>query len=119
MDILKAIYGSYNSVINAHKKILMNDKLITYTIADFEGLSNDLKSFHSVLVHYKVTSEYFSGEVVQDILDRRLTKNTCREFTNYMNLKGFINNPVVYLPKLTDWINDKIVFWCTSWAVIF
>ena len=28
-----------------------------------------------------------------------------------MNLKGFINNPVVYLPKFTDWINDKIVFW--------
>ena len=27
-----------------------------------------------------------------------------------MNLKGFINNPVFYLPKLTDWVNNKITF---------
>ena len=31
-----------------------------------------------------------------------------------MNSKGFINNLVDYLPKLTDWINDKIVFWRTD-----
>ena len=31
-----------------------------------------------------------------------------------MNLKGFINNPVVYFPKLTNWINDKIAFWQTD-----
>ena len=90
-----------------HKKILINGKLIADTIADFKDLSNDLKSCQSVLLHYGVTSEYFSGEVVRDILDRRLTKSTCKEFTNYMNLKRFINNPVVYLPKLTNWINEK------------
>ena len=33
---------------------------------------------------------------------------------NHMNLKGYINNPVEYLPKLTDWINAKIVFWRTD-----
>ena len=113
MSILKARYGSQNCVINAHKKILMNGKLITDTIAHFVALSNDLKSFHSIFVHYGVTSKYFSSEVVQHILHHRLTKNTCREFTNFMNLKRFINDPVVHLSKLTNWINDKITFWCT------
>ena len=42
----------------------MEGKLVTDAIADFDGLSNDLKSFHSVLVHYKVTSGKFSGNVV-------------------------------------------------------
>ena len=48
----------------------MNGKLIADTISDFEHLSNDLKRFHSVLLYYGVTSEYFSGEVVRDTLDR-------------------------------------------------
>ena len=52
--------------------------------------------------------------MVREILDHRLTKPTCKEFTNFMNLKGFINNPVVYLPKLTNWINEKIAFWRTD-----
>ena len=42
----------------------MGGKAVADTINNFEGLSNDLKSFHSVLAHYKITSEYFSGEVV-------------------------------------------------------
>ena len=46
MGILKARYGSQNYVINAHKKILMNGKLITDRIADFEVLTNELKTFH-------------------------------------------------------------------------
>ena len=84
------------------------------TIADFEGLSNDLKSFSSVLKHYKVTSEYFSGEVVKDILERRISKFSSREFTGYMNSKGYINSTAKYLPQLTEWINDKIIFWHTD-----
>ena len=88
----------------------MGGKVIADTIANFEGLLNDLKSFSSVLKHYEVTSEYFSGEVVEDILERRMTKFTSREFTNYMNSKGYINNPVEYLPRLSEWINAKIVF---------
>ena len=55
-------------------------------------------------------SEYFSGEVVKDILERRISKFSSREITGYMNSKGYINNPVEYLPKLTEWINDKIFF---------
>ena len=35
----------------------MGGEVVADTIANFEGLANDLKSFHSVLVHYKVTSE--------------------------------------------------------------
>ena len=43
-------------MINEHKKTLMNGKMITDKIAEFEGPSNDLKSFHSILAHYGVTS---------------------------------------------------------------
>ena len=63
--ILKNRYGSQNGVINACKKMLMGGKGIADTTADFKGLSNDLKSFSSVLTHYEVTSEYFSGEEVR------------------------------------------------------
>ena len=31
-----------------------------------------------------------------------------------MNAKGHINSPVNYLPRLTDWINDKVIFWRTD-----
>ena len=70
MPILKNRYGSQNSVINAHKRILMAGKLVADTIADFISRLNDLKSFSSVLTHFKVTSEYFSSEVVKNILER-------------------------------------------------
>ena len=36
--ILRNHYGSQNSVINMHKKILLGSKEITNTIADFESL---------------------------------------------------------------------------------
>ena len=51
---------------------------------------------------------------MKDILERRISKFSSREFTGYMNSKGYINNPVEYLPRLTDWINDKIIFWRTD-----
>ena len=51
---------------------------------------------------------------MKDILERRISKFSSREFTGYMNSKGYINNPVEYLPKLTEWINDKIIFWRTD-----
>ena len=31
-----------------------------------------------------------------------------------MNAKGLINNATDYLPKLTKWVNDKIIFWQTD-----
>ena len=52
----------------------MNGKQISDSIADFEVLANELKCFYSVLLHYNVNLEYFSGEVVRDIIDCRLTK---------------------------------------------
>ena len=32
----------------------------------------------------------------------------------FSNFKGFINSPANYLPKLTNWINEKIAFWQTD-----
>ena len=80
--------GSQNCVINAHEKILMSGKQTTDLIADFEVLANELKSLNFMLLYYKVTSEYFSGEAVKEILDRHLSKNTCKEFTSFMNSKS-------------------------------
>ena len=50
----------------------MNGKQINDSLADFEILDNELKCFHSVLLHYGDNSEYFSGDVVKEILERRL-----------------------------------------------
>ena len=83
MSILRERYGSKNSVINA-----LGGKEIANTIADFEQLSNELKNFNSVLKYYNVTSEFFSGEVVTNVLERRISKFSSREFTSYMNNKG-------------------------------
>ena len=52
----------------------MNGKLINDSIADFETLANELKCFHSVLLHYNANLEYFSGQVVKVILEKRLSK---------------------------------------------
>ena len=64
MQILNLRYGQKNGVIRSHCQELMNGKVISDTIADFEVLANELKCFHSVLLHYDVNLEYFSGEVV-------------------------------------------------------
>ena len=53
-----------NGVIRSHHQELMNGKLISDTIADFEVLANELKCFHSVLLHYDVNLEHLSEEVV-------------------------------------------------------
>ena len=38
----------------------------------------------------------------------------CSEFTNYMRTKYFIDAMDDYLPKLTDWMNNKFIFWQTD-----
>ena len=43
-----------------------------------------------------------------------MSKFTSREFTNYMNSTGYSDNPVEYLQRLTEWINEKNVFWRTD-----
>ena len=77
-------------------------------------LANELKCFCSVLLHYKVNLECFSGEVVRDILDRRLSKKMCAEFANFIRAKGFIDETAEYLPRLLKWVGDKIIFWQTD-----
>ena len=59
-------------------------------------------------------SRYFSGEVVRDIINRRLTKKMCAEFTNFICAKGFIDETAEYLPRLLKWVGDKIIFWQTD-----
>ena len=67
-----------------------------------------------MLLFYGASPEYFSGDLVKTILKKRLSKKMGMEFTNYMCNKGFIDATENYLPKLTDWINDKITFWQTD-----
>ena len=90
MAILSDRYCNKNVLIRAHKAELMNRKLINDSIADIEKLANELKCFHSVLVFYKANLEYFSGEVVKTILEKRLSKKIRAELTNYMCTKGFL-----------------------------
>ena len=92
----------------------MGGKRISDSIADFEILANELKCFHSVLMHYDVNLEYFSGEVVKEILEHRLSVKMCAEFTNFMCTKGYIDDTSKYLPRLSKWVSDKITFWQTD-----
>ena len=82
MAILKERYGQKNGVIRSHREELLNGRAITDSIADFEVLANELKCFHSVLLHYDVNLQYFSGEIVRDIIARRLSKRMGTEVTN-------------------------------------
>ena len=79
-------------------------------VADFEILANEQKCFHSVLIHCEVNLEYFSGEVVKEILEHRLSAKMCAEFTNFMRAKGYVDDTSKYLPKLSNWVNEKIAF---------
>ena len=54
MTILKQKYHQKNRVIRFHREELLNGKAFTDSIADFEVLSNELKCFHSFLIHYDV-----------------------------------------------------------------
>ena len=38
----------------------------------------------------------------------------CAEFTNFMRAKNLIDVTANYLPRLTEWVKDKIVFWQTD-----
>ena len=110
MQILEKKFGQKNGVIRSHRQELMNSKAVSDSIADFEVLANELKCFHSVLLHYSVNLEYFSGELVRDIVARRLSKRMCVEFTNYIRTKGLMDDTAEYLPWLLEWVGDKIVF---------
>ena len=81
----------------------MDEGRISDSIADFEIIANELKCFHSVLMHYDVNLEYFSGEVVKEILEHRLSAKMCSEFTNFMRTKGHVDDTYKYLPRLSNW----------------
>ena len=36
------------------------------------------------------------------------------EFITFLRTKRFIDSLEKYLPKLTEWVNDKITFWQTD-----
>ena len=38
----------------------------------------------------------------------------CAEFTNHIRVKGLIDKTAEYLPRLLDWVGDKIIFWQTE-----
>ena len=111
MTILKMRYDQKNGVIRSHRQELMNGKIISDSIDDFEELANELKCFYSVLLHYNVNLQYFSGEVVQDIIAPRLSKLMYAEFTNFTRSKGLIDETAEYLPQLLTSVGDKIIFW--------
>ena len=88
----------------------MEGKRISDSIADFEILANDLKCFHSVLLYYDVNLEYFSGEVVKEILGQWLLDKMCAERTNPMSAKEYADDTSKYLPRLSNREHDKITF---------
>ena len=88
----------------------MNGRAITDSIADFEVLANELKCFHSVLLHYDVNLQYFSGEIVRDIIACRLSKRMGTEFTNHIRSKGLMDDTAEYLPRLLAWVSEKNCF---------
>ena len=100
MSILKERYGQKNGVIRSHRENLLSGRTISDSIADFEVLSNELKCYYSVLNHYAVDLQYFSCEVVRDIIARRLSKRMSAEFTKMIQRKGLMNETAEYLPKL-------------------
>ena len=38
----------------------------------------------------------------------------CAEFTNYIRIKGLMDNTAEYLPQLLEWVGDNIGFWRTE-----
>ena len=113
MAILKKRYGQKNGIIRDHREELLNGRSITDSIADFEVLANELKCFHSVLLHYDVNLQYFSGEIVRDIIARQLSKRMGTEFTNHIRSKGLMDDTAEYLPRLLAWVGEKNVFFAS------
>ena len=38
----------------------------------------------------------------------------CAEFINHIRAKGLIDKTAEYLPRLLEWVGDKIIFWQTE-----
>ena len=109
MTILKERYGQKNGVIRSHRENLLSGKTISDSIADFEILSNELKCYHSVLLHYEVDLQYFSCEVVRDIISCHLSNRMGAEFTKLIQRNGIMEETSQNLPRLLPWVDEKIV----------
>ena len=68
------------------------------------------KTINDHLIHYKINIECFAGELVRDIIARRLSIKMCAEFTYHIRAKGLIDKTAEYLPRLLEWAGGKIVF---------
>ena len=102
MSILKSRYGQKQCVIKAHRERLLSGKALYDSIADFEVLSNELKCYCSVLEHFSVDIQYYSCEVVKDIVSRRMSKRSGAEFAKLIQRKGLMDKTASYLPKLCE-----------------
>ena len=111
MEILKTRYGPKSGVIRAHRERLLSGKKLSDTVADFEKLSNELKRYCAVLNYYDVDTQYLANDVVRDIVHRRMSTYSGREFSKLIQRKGLMEDSAMYLPKLCNWVNDKIVLW--------
>ena len=49
-----------------------------------------------------------------DIIARHLSKRMCAEFINPIRAKGLIVKSPEYLPRVLEWVGDKIIFWQTE-----
>ena len=111
MSILKYRYGPKSGVIRAHRERLLAGRKLVNSVADFEKLSNDVKSYCSVLEYYGVDMQYFACDVVRDVVHRRMSMHSGREFSKLIQRKCLMENTALYLPKLCEWVNERIVYW--------
>ena len=88
MEILKTRYGPKSGVIRAHRERLLSGKKLSDTVADFEKLSNELKRYCAVLNYYDVDTQYLANDVVRDIVHRRMSTYSGREFSKFIQRKG-------------------------------
>ena len=40
-----------------------------------------------------------------------MSTHSGREFSKLIQRKGLMENTAIYLPKLCDWVNERIVYW--------
>ena len=42
----------------------------------------------------------------------------CTEFTNFIRIKGLMDNTAEYLPRLLEWVGTKLFFGKQNWEAI-
>ena len=119
MNIFGEQYGNKNIVIRAHHSEITAGIPVDDSIADFEKLANKFKCFHAVILYYNANMEFYSSDLVKSILDNRLSIKMSAKFTNFLCVNNYMKVLEKYLPRLTDWVNEKILIVKQIWAVVF